>query len=218
LVHIFYEISTSEQLQETLKSFEFLDRLDISGLKSIEYYDIYFVEIDKIEKEILLHIKQLLLDKTDSLIYFFINDSHSLMLFQLSSLLNVKTIVTPKSDITKVIANVKKDISLKKNIQLEHVIADSMIHEYCFMIYNSSKLKYASQKLYDDFGCKDLDDVKLKVCTQFNLKNFLNNSISFEENVHFTSNSTMYNIDIAPSNINEDKFIYLKKREKYFRL
>ena len=211
MVHIFYKTSRSEQLQETLKSFESSDKLDISGLKSIENYDVYFVEIEKIEKQVLLHIKQLLIDKTDSLIYFFINDSHSLMLFQLSSLLNVKTLITPKSDMTKVIGNIKKDISLKKTTQLEHVIADTMIHDHCFMIYSSKKLKYASQKLYDDFGCKDLGDVKSKVCTQFNLEDLLNSTISYEENVHFTLNSKVYNIDIAPSTVNEDNFIYLEK-------
>jgi len=194
-----------------MNAFEAITKLDISGLKSIENYDVYFVEIDKVEKQILLHIKQLLLDKAESLIYFFINDPHSLMLFQLSSLLNVKTIVTQKSDMTKVLASIKKDISLKQTIQLEHVIADTMIHDLCFMIFDSNKLKYASQKLYDDFSCKDLEDVKLKVCTQFKLGDLLNNIISFEENVQFSSNSKIYNIDIASSAINGDKFIYLQK-------
>ncbi len=211
MVHIFYKTSTSTQLQETMNAFEAITKLDISGLKSIENYDVYFVEIDKVEKQILLHIKQLLLDKTESLIYFFINNPHSLMLFQLSSLLNVKTIVTQKSDMTKVLASIKKDISLKQTIQLEHVIADTMIHDHCFMIFDSNKLKYASRKLYDDFSCKDLEDVKLKVCTQFKLGDLLNNIISFEENVQFSSNSKIYNIDIAPSAINGDKFIYLQK-------
>ena len=189
MIHLFYKTSTSQQLKETLDSFDSLEKLDISGLKSIEDYVVYFVEIDKIEKQILLHIKQLLLDKTDSLIYFFINDSHSLMLFQLSALLNVKTIVTPKSDMIKVIANIKKDISLKKIVQLEHVIADSITHGCSFMIFNSNKLKYASQKIYDEFECKNLDDVKIKVCTQFNLEDFLGNHISFEKSVPFTYNS-----------------------------
>ena len=211
MVHIFYKTSTSAQVQETINAFESIKKLDISGLKTIENYDVYFVEIDKVEKEILLHIKQLLLDKTESLIYFFINDSHSLMLFQLSALLNVKTIVTQKSDMTKVLVNIKQDISLKQTVQLEHVIADTMIHDHCFMIFGSNKLKYASQKLYDDFSCKDLDEVKLKVCTQFKLGDLLNNIISFEENVAFSSNSKIYNIDIAPSTVNGDKFIYLEK-------
>lgn len=211
MVHIFYKISTSEQLQETLNAFESLEKLDISGLKSIDNHDVYFVEIDKIEKQVLLHIKQLLSDKTDSLIYFFINDSNSLMLFQLSSLLNVRTIVTPKSDMTKVITNIKKDISLKESTQLEHMIADSVIHEQCFMIFDSNRLKYASQKLYDDFSCKNLADVRSKVCTQFGLDNFLNSTISHENSVEFSSNSKIYNIDIAFSTVSGDKFIYLEK-------
>ena len=211
MVHIFYKKSTSVQAQATINAFESVKKLDISGLKTVENSDVYFVEIDKVEKQILLHIKQLFSNKTDSLIYFFINDSHSLMLFQLSSLLNVKTIVTPKSDMTKVLASIKKDISLKQMTQLEHVIADTMTHDHCFMIFNSNNLKYASQKLYDDFSCKDLDDVKLKVCTQFKLGDLLNDIISFEESVYFALNSKTYNIDLAPSTVNGDKFIYLEK-------
>lgn len=210
MVHIFYKTSTSKQILEISNTFESIEKLDISGLKTIENYDVYFVEIDKVEKEILLHIKQLLSNKTESLIYFFINDSHSLMLFQLSALLNVKTIVTQKSDMTKILESIKKDISYQKVTRLEHVIADTIIHDHCFMIFDSNKLKYASQKLYDDFSCKNLDDVKLKVCTQFKLGDLLNNIISFEDNVAFTSNSKKYNIDVAPSTVNSDKFIYLE--------
>lgn len=211
MVHIFYKTPTSKQLREASKAFRSLDKLDISGLKSIKDYDVYFVEIDKVQKEILLHIKQLLLDKTDSLIYFFTNDSRNLMLFQLSSLLNVKTIVTSKSDMTKVVANIKKDIALKKATQLEHIIVESMIHKHCFMIFNSSRLKYASQKLYDDFECKDLDDINLKVCSQFNLQNLLDNTIQCEKSVKFASNSNIYNIDTGFSTLNDYKLIYLYK-------
>lgn len=211
MVHLYYKTSTSVQVQETLGALESSEQLDISGLKKIETYDVYFVEIDKIEKQILLHIKQLLSSKTQSLIYFFINDSHSLMLFQLSSLLNVKTIITPKSDISKVITNIKKDIALKKAVHLEHIVADTMMHDHCFMIFGANRLKFASQKLYDDFSCKDLDDVTLKVCTQFNVEDFLNNTISEEENVLFPSNSKTYNIDSGHSTVNDDIFIYLEK-------
>ena len=210
MVHIFYKTSTSKQILEISNTFGSIEKLDISGLKTIENYDVYFVEIDKVEKEILLHIKQLLSNKTESLIYFFINDSHSLMLFQLSALLNVKTIVTQKSNMTKILESIKKDISFQQAAKLEHVIADTMIHDHCFMIFDSNKLKYASQKLYDDFSCKNLDDVKLKVCTQFKLGDLLNNIISFEDNVAFTSNSKIYNIDVGPSTVNSDKFIYLE--------
>ncbi|MCD6191802.1 MAG: PilZ domain-containing protein [Sulfurimonas sp.] len=210
MVHIFYKTSTSKQILEISNTFESIEKLDISGLKTIENYDVYFVEIDKVEKEILLHIKQLLSNKTESLIYFFINDSHSLMLFQLSALLNVKTIITQKSDMTKILESIKKDIAYQKVTRLEHVIADTMIHDHCFMIFDSNKLKYVSQKLYDDFSCKNLDDVKLKVCTQFKLGDLLNNIISFEDNVAFTSNSKIYNIDVGPSTVNSDKFIYLE--------
>ena len=86
MVHLFYQTSTSEQVQETLNTFESCKQLDISELESIEHDDVYFVEIDKVEKQILLHIKKLLLDKTDSLIYFFINAS--LIIFDNSFILN----------------------------------------------------------------------------------------------------------------------------------
>jgi hypothetical protein len=191
--------------------FEATHQLDISGIQKIGCSDVYFVEIDKVEKHVLLHLKKLLLEKKDSLIYFFINDSHSLMLFQLASFLNVKTIVTKKSDIPKLISNIKKDISSKKVIQLEHSIVETMVREHCFMIFNSNQLKFASQKIYDEFDCKGLDDVESKVCSQFNLDEFLSHAVSSQESVEFLSNSNRYNIKSSDSAVNEDMFIYLEK-------
>ncbi len=202
MLHLFYKDSSSKQLQETAGAFASCEHLDISEIDSVREDELYLVEIDKSEKTLLLHIKKLLIDKTKSLIYFFINDSHNLMLFQLASLLNVKSIITPKHDTNKIILNIKKDLSLNKTSQLEHTIAKTLMQEHSFMIFNSKELKYASEKLYSEFNCKDLNDVKLKVCSKFDLDDFLNSDTSLENNFAFIKSIT--------SDFNGDKFIYVE--------
>ncbi|WP_373034933.1 hypothetical protein [Sulfurimonas sp.] len=173
MIHLYYKTSSSPQIQETVDAFGFCTDIDINGVKAIQDDEIYLVEINKADKELLLHIRKLLQDKTHNLIYFFINDSHSLMIFQLASLLKVKNIITPKHDTSKLISNIKKELVLSKNTQIEHDIARILMSEHSFMIFDSNGLKFASQKLYDEFECKDLETVKSRVCLQFDLAAFL---------------------------------------------
>ena len=210
MLHLFYKTSRFQKIEEILNAFKEVTQVDISDLKTLQKSDVYFVEIDKVEKSILLHIKQLLFDKSGSLIYFFINDSHSLMLFQLASFLNVKTIITQKNSTSKVIANIKKDISVNKLVQVEHLISDTLSNDYAFMIFDSLGVKFASKKIYYDFKCKDLEDVKSKICSHFNVEEFLKKSMVSEESFKFLSNDNRYKIKSSASSVNDDIFIYLE--------
>ncbi|EDZ63454.1 hypothetical protein SMGD1_1834 [Sulfurimonas gotlandica GD1] len=210
MIHLYYKISTSKQISETANAFESCKLVDISMVKSIEDDEVYLVEIDKIEKTLLLHIKKLLQSKTQSLVYFFINDSHNLMLFQLASLLNVKSIITPKHDISKVISNIQTELLLNKTSQLENAIAKTQVNDYCFMIFNSNSLIFASQKLYNDFNCKDLDMVKSFVCSQFKLDDFLNSDMVEKNSFSFTGFPKLYSIKSITSSFNNDKYIYIE--------
>jgi len=155
LIHLYHKATTSTQISAISDAFGSCELIDMSKIKNIKDDEVYLVEIDKTEKTLLLHIKSLLLNKKNSLIYFFINDTHSLMLFQLASLLNVKSIVTQKHDALKIVSNIKKELSLNKTIQIEHTIAKTFVNDFCFMVFDSSGLKFASTKLLDTFKCTD---------------------------------------------------------------
>lgn len=214
MIHLYYKTTTSKEISQTVEAFESCELLDISRVQSIDDNDIYLVEIDKIEKTLLLHIRKLLQNKTQSLIYFFINDSHNLMLFQLASLLNVKSIITPKHDISKVISNIQTDFLLNKTVQLELAIAKTQVNDSCFMIFNSERLTFASKKLYSDFNCKDLDMVKSFVCSQFKLDDFLKSNIVEKNTFSFTGFEKLYSIRSITSSFNGDKYIYIEDISK----
>jgi len=194
-----------------LNAFESCKHIDFSSATNLEDDEIYLVEIDKIEKTTLLHIKKLLSSKTNSLIYFFISDSQNLMLFQLASLLNVKSIITPKHETSKIISNIKTELINYKEIQIQISIAKSISKDECFMIFDSSGLKFASDKLYEEFECMDLEMVKTKICLKLDLVSFLKEDTSKENSYNFGASKQAYRIKSTTSSYNKDTYIYINR-------
>ncbi len=188
MIHLYSKTTTSTQIQEVTDAFGLCEHIDIDKTTTLKDDDVYLVEIGKTEKSVLLNIKQLLSNKKETLIYFFTSDSHSLILFQLGIVLNVKNIFTKKHDTPKIISTIEKELSLLKTTQLNQNIVKSLVDDYYFMIFDSKELKFASQKIYEDFDCRSLDDIKSKICSQFDLQELLNNDISLKNNFTFTTN------------------------------
>jgi hypothetical protein len=214
LIHLYYKTSSSTQIQEVIDALEVCKKIDISNITTLENDEIYLVEINTANKDFLMHIRKLLQSKTQNLIYFFINNSQSLMLFQLASMLKVNNIFTPKHETSKLISIIKKDIDINKTNLIEHAIVKTLTNEQCFMIFDSTGLKFASQKLYDEFECSDLEMVKSKVCLQFDLSSFLEQNSFKKEKFNFASTSKTYNIKSITSTFNADKYIYLEDVSK----
>ena len=84
--------------------------------------------------------------------------------------------------------------------------AKDIEYQHSFMVFDSNGLKFASQKLYDDFECNNLDEIKSKVCTKFNLAGFLKEDSTSQEKFALITSST--------SKFNSDKFIYINKEVK----
>ncbi|WP_321778984.1 PilZ domain-containing protein [Sulfurimonas sp.] len=210
MIHLYNNTISSSQLKEVVKAFKGYKSIDINRCTGIDDDFIYFVEIDKIKKTLLLKIKELLKNKKKSLIYFFINDSHSLMLFQLASLLEVKNIFTKKNIASKILVDIQKEIKEHQTIQQEHQIAQTIMHDHHFMIFENNKLKFASSKIYKDFNCIDLEDVKSKICSQFNLDALLKEDSSIQNVFKFGVSQELYNIKSSTSDLNQEKFIYIE--------
>lgn len=170
MLHLYHKTKVSKDVQDTIDAFEFCDSVDISEIDNIQDDDIYIVEIDKAQKELLLHIRRVLLNKKDSLIYFFINDSNSLMLFQLASLLNVKSIITQKNDIPKSILNIKKDFLHLEELKRNKNLLGILENEEYFLVYKDKKLQLASQKIYKDFEFLNIREIESKIDSIFDLE------------------------------------------------
>lgn len=200
MLHIYHKNKVSKQVQEVINAFEFCESVEISGVNNIQDDDIYIVEIDKPQKEVLLHIKKLLLDKNNSLIYFFINDSNSLMLFQLASLLNVKSIIINKNDISKTILRIKKDSLDFERLKQVKNLFQTLEEEKYFLVYKDESLKFASQKIYKDFEFKNLLEIESKINSMFNLQH---NSI-------FIFNEQKYKVQHKEIDASGENFIYIE--------
>lgn len=214
LLHLYYKSTTSSQILDVVKAFEFCDAIDVSSMSEVKDADVYLVEIHKIEKNLLLHIRKLLSKKTDSLIYFFIDDSNSLILFQLASLLNVKSIITPKQDTLKAISKIKSDIYLKNSTAQNKEIADTLSDNISFMTFNQNSLTFASKKLLSTFKCRDLYMLEANLCSKIDLKSFLESDTTKEENIALEEVSKTYSINSISSKLSSQKYIFVQELMK----
>nr|WP_321267962.1 PilZ domain-containing protein [uncultured Sulfurimonas sp.] len=214
MIHLYHKNHTSKQLSDVTDAFKSCELVDISKVQNLQNDDIYLVEINEIEKALLLHIKKLLISKSQSLIYFFINDSHNLMLFQLASLLNVKSIITPKHETSKIVSSIKNELLINQLHQQEIAIAKTLISDASFMIFDKKGLKFASQKLYNEFECNDLETVKSKICLKLDLASFLEKEHLIQGDFDFNATLKKYEIKSTISTYNSDVFIYLKEISK----
>lgn len=210
MLHLYYKTTLSAQIPDVVKSFEFCESLDISKIEGVKKDDVYFVEINNIEKNIILHIKNLLSNKTDSLIYFFIDDSQNLMLFQLATLLNVKNTFTPKHETQKIISSIKEDILLKTTTLQNQGIAYALTKNISFVIFKENDLVFASEKLLNDFKYKDLNMLNSNICSQIDLNSFLKNDINKEVSLKLSDASKKYNIKSITSKFNFDKYLFFE--------
>jgi len=203
MIHIYYKDNNSKLIKEVINTLGGCKKIDISDASTLEDSNIYFVEINNFDKDVLLHIKKLLIDKKRSLIYFFITDSQNLMVFQLASLLKVSSVITPKQTPDKIVQIIKKNILEKESLIKDTKIARMLTQESSFMIFSAKKLVFASQKLYNDFDCKDLNMVQSQLCSLFDLNKFLENDIQIEDK--------SFKIISKTSLINDEKFIFIEK-------
>lgn len=210
MLHLYSETILSKQISDVTKFFGSYESIDISKVSVVKKVDIYFVEIQKIEKTLLLHIRKLLSDKTDSLIYFFINDSQNLMLLQLAIFLNVKSIITPNHEIQKIVANINTDILLKKTTIQNKEITNNLFNSISFMIFVAKDLTFASEKMLYDFKCKDLKMLELNLCSKIDVNLFLNSDTSKEVTITIENISKTYNIKSSTSKFNSDKYIFVE--------
>ncbi len=214
MLHLYKHQLGSIQINEVLKLFSNTKSIDIADAKSVEESDVYFVEIQKIEKEFLLHIKRLLSSKKDALIYFYINDSHSLMLFQLSSFLNVKSIFTKKNDLNSIVSKINTDLIKFQSINQEHQMIENLSANYFFVLFESNKLVMASQRVYDEFGYTKLDEVDAYLETELDMKSILKKDITLKKELSFLDQKEYFSISSVCNQKNNQTIIYFEKINK----
>jgi len=174
-------------------------------------YGVYIVEVYKVDKDISEKFKKLFEDKIDSLIYFIVPNEYSLTLFQLAFLLKAKTIITANQDVNRLILKLRSDYKLNQEEHLHNMLGQIVLKTESFIFFKNNELTYASQKLFDTLGWKDLSQVEKNICKQLPLHELLSQDTVTQQQLTLHENSNAY-FDIRSSTTEkvEEKFIFLE--------
>ena len=96
LCYLYFESIVYPHIQNILDAFEDSLSTNIDVTDSIDDYDIYIIEVNNANKEIAQKLVNIFKKKQHSLIYFIIPKNHSLLFFQLTFLLETKSVITYK--------------------------------------------------------------------------------------------------------------------------
>ena len=172
LCYLYKEQTHYPYKNELLKEFDDINIIDLSVKKPKKSYNIYIVDIHEFNKELSSEIKSLLKDKSSSLIYFIQNKSN-ISFYQLAFLLKVKSIITIKQDVSKIVSNIKNNylafIHDNKSLYVGSFITDSL----CYMIFKNKSLYYVSDTLMKNFELSSKEEVEEKICSKLDLVTLL---------------------------------------------
>jgi len=211
ICHLYCKTTDSPQAKSILNSFEGSVSIDISTIETLASYGVYIVEVYKVDKDISEKFKKLFEDKIDSLIYFIVPNEYSLTLFQLAFLLKAKTIITANQDVNRLILKMRSDYKLNQEEHLHNMLGQIVLKTESFIFFKNNELTYASQKLFDTFGWKDLSQVEKNICKQLPLHELLSQDTVTQQQLTLHENSNAY-FDIRSSTTEkvEEKFIFLE--------
>ncbi|OIO18014.1 MAG: hypothetical protein AUJ81_00375 [Helicobacteraceae bacterium CG1_02_36_14] len=211
MCHLYCKTTDSPQAKSILNSFEGSVSIDISTIETLASYGVYIVEVYKVDKDISEKFKKLFEDKIDSLIYFIVPNEYSLTLFQLAFLLKAKTIITANQDVNRLILKLRSDYKLNQEEHLHNMLGQIVLKTESFIFFKNNELTYASQKLFDTFGWKDLSQVEKNICKQLPLHELLSQDTVTQQQLTLHENSNAY-FDIRSSTTEkvEEKFIFLE--------
>jgi len=209
ICHLYYKTTSSIQAKGLVESFDNSVSVDINAIQSIEDYSFYIVEVNKIDKLITEKIKELFKDKISPLIYFAVSNNYNLMLFQLAFLLKAKTIITSNQDVGRLILKLRSDYKLHEEEYIQVLLSQNLLHTKYFVFFKNEQLTFVSEKILQDFGCKDLDEVEKKVFSQFNVKELLSQESTVFKELSLQDESTVgFDIRSSTPNQKNDQFIF----------
>jgi hypothetical protein len=192
-----------------MDAFEDSVSYDINTKNELPDYDIYLIELYDAKKETSIKLRTLFKNKLDNLIYFIIPQDYSLLLFQLTFLLETKAIITQNQDTTKVISKIKNDHKehIKKNI--EKIIGHIGLHRESFMIYRQNKLYYVSDQLLEIFRCDNKEMFEKKFIRNIDITMLLEEDLVFKQTIENSARIAMKYILKSVTTLNKEKIIYV---------
>lgn len=189
LCYIYSKTTSYEHREQLLNSFTGSVSIDIETTDTISQYNIYIIELERANQEISLKLKNIFSNKDNALIYFIIPKEHTLLLFQLSFLLEAKAIITHSQNIEKIIAKIKIDTKnfLQKNLEIS--LGSNQLQTQKLLIYRSNKLFFITQNTLDTFICSDYASFSSKVLLNIDIENLLLKDTSISAEIQNDSNT-----------------------------
>ncbi len=173
LCHLYYKHSTSHHVKAILEYFKNSVSVDMNVCHEIDDYDTYVIELEEVDKDISLKLRELFKQKLHSLIYFIVPQKHNLMFFQLSYLLNAKNLILQNMDTQKAIERIVEDQKTFTEKTLQQLVGKADFATLSFMIYKNMSLEQVSSKLLKDFRCETLESYQNTILNQLDVQSLL---------------------------------------------
>ncbi|MFT5660401.1 MAG: hypothetical protein ACI9TV_001042 [Sulfurimonas sp.] len=211
LCYLYSKSSSYPHQQELLQAFKKSVTLEIETIQIIDDFDIYIIELYQADKEISKKLVNLFKKRKHSLIYFIIPKNYTLLLFQLTFLLETKSIITHNQNIEKTITKIKTDREIFIQNNLERWIGHLKLQTQNFIIYQNSHLIFVSQSLLGLFSSQDNSLFELDILSQVDIKTLLTNNTSITLHVQDNTNTQNKYIFKSVSASDNETIIYIDK-------
>lgn len=210
LCYIYSKTTSYEHQEQLINTFAGSESIDIETTDTISDYNIYIIELERANQEISLKLKNIFSNKQSSLIYFIIPKEHTLLLFQLSFLLEAKAIITHSQNIEKIIGKIKIDIKTFVQNNLETLLGAKQLQTEKLLVYKNNKLFFITQNTLDSFVCSDYESFSSKVLSTIDIESLLLQNISIPVEIKNDSNTSQKYVFRSVSISKIEQVIYIE--------
>ncbi len=214
LCYLYSKSLSYPYIEELLNAFDDSTNIDIDTIDSVDEYDVYIVELNDVNKEISLKLVNIFKKNKISLIYCIVPKNYTLLLFQLTYLLNTKSIITHNQNIDKLITKINADRDAFSQHNFENWLGNVKIKTQKFIIYKNKNLVFVNKLVLTLFECDNETLFKTDILSKIDINRLLKNDTVISEDI-------LNNLDVSKrytfksvSASNNDKIIYIEQ-DKY---
>ena len=211
LCYLYSNPSSYPYKKELLDAFDESITLEIETIQTVDAFDTYIIELHQADKEVSQKLVQLFQARKHSLIYFIIPKNHSLLLFQLTFLLEAKSIITHNQNIEKLITKIKADREIFAQNNLERWLGHLKLKTQNFVIYRDSDLIFVNHALLDSFSYKDNNSFGTNILSQVDISKLLQNDTQITIDITSTSKELATYIFKSIRASDDEVLIYIEK-------
>ena len=211
LCYLYSKSISYPYVQTLINSFENSSMTDLETIEDIDNNEVYVIELINADKEISQKLVNIFKKKKKALIYFIIPKNHTLILFQLTYLLEAKSIITHAQDVEKFISKIKSDKKIFAQESLEQWLGHIKLEVQDFIIYKNNHLTYVTPSILSTFGSSDNSNLEKTILSQVDLTQLLQYEIILACDV-LTESSTKKSYQFKSRHIaDNEKIIYIEE-------